>query len=252
MFDKLKEYFANKKAEKAVMESPIHLVAMKAGLEANIETGMDKAVQKNKRIGEMQGEWIAMQINSLVSSKDQFLSLREQYANAMLEFGFYEVLVLNKKDDPTGLTKLNGISGELNKHLAKLIKVNKKLKELIHGVQTDKIDNKFIIQFIDGLYKNTAFKFRVIDAIRRHLKDYNQNLKKDWMKPFRYCVCVAMEHDFRKELKLKTLISDINKIQYSTFVNTVLNGHKYPDLEFIEGHKDAIKDKRLYFPKSFS
>ena len=68
------------------------------------------------------------------------------------------------------------------------------------------------------------------------------------MKPFRYCVCVAMEHDFRKELKLKTLISDINKIQYSTFVNTVLNGHKYPDLEFIE-HKMQLK--RLYFPKSF-
>ena len=51
MFEKLKEYFAMKKVEKAVMESPIHLIAMKAGLEANIETGMDKAVQKNKRIG---------------------------------------------------------------------------------------------------------------------------------------------------------------------------------------------------------
>ena len=170
----------------------------------------------------------------------------------MLEFGSYEVLVLNKKDDPTGLTKFKGISGELNKHLAKLIKVNQKLKELVHGVQTDKIDNKFIIEFIDGLYKNAAFKFRVIDAIRRHLKDYNQNLKKDWMKPFRYCVCLIKEQDYRKELKIKTLISNINYIQYSTFVNTVLNGHKYPDLEFLEGHKDAIKDKSLYFPKSWS
>ena len=64
-------------------------------------------------------------------------------------------------------------------------------------------------------------------------------------------MCVWYEHGFRKTLKLKTLISDINNIQYATFMNTVTNGHKYPDLEFLEGHKNSIKDKSLYFPKSW-
>ena len=30
-----------------------------------------------------------------------------------------------------------------------------------------------------------------------------------------------------------------------------MNGHKYPDLEFLDGHKDSIKDKSLYYPKSW-
>ena len=102
-----------------------------------------------------------------------------------------------------------------------------------------------------GFYKNMAWKFRVMDAIRRHFKDFNPNFKKDWMMPFRFCMCVWYEHGFRKTLKLKTLISDINNIQYATFMNTVTNGHKYPDLEFLEGHKNSIKDKSLYFPKSW-
>ena len=29
-----------------------------------------------------------------------------------------------------------------------------------------------------GLYKNMAWKFRVMDAIRRHFKDFNPNLKR--------------------------------------------------------------------------
>ena len=59
--------------------------------------------------------------------------------------------------------------------------------------------------------------------------------------PFRFGMCVWYENGFRKTLKLKPLISDINNIRYSTFMNTVTNGHKYPDLEFLEGYKDSIK-----------
>ena len=90
-----------------------------------------------------------------------------------------------------------------------------------------------------------------MDAIRRHLKDSNTNLDKDWMMPFRFCMCVWYEYKFRNTLKLKQLISPINHLQYSTFLNLVTNGHKYPDLEFLEEYKDRIEEKSLYYPKKW-
>ena len=70
-----------------------------------------------------------------------------------------------------------------------------------------------------------------ISSYGRHqniLKDSNTNSDKDWMMPLGF-VCVLYEYRFRKTLKLKQLISPINFVQYSTFLNLVTNGHKYPD-----------------------
>ena len=249
MFDKLKEYFATKKVQKAIKNSPIHQVAIKAAHEANKEIGLDKLVEKSEKVRSLQGDYILKEVDELANSKDPFITMREKYANEMLAFCQYQVLVLDKKkEDPTGLLKYKGISGELINHLPKLIKLDKGLKETFHGLPSDNLDKKAINDYVMGIYKNMAWKFRVMDAIRRHLKDFNTNQDKDWMTPFRFCMCAWYENSFRKTLKLKPLISDINNIQYSTFMNTVANGHKYPDLEFLEGYKDSIKKKELYYP----
>mgnify|MGYP001229187065 CR=1 FL=1 len=253
MLDKLKEYFATKKVEKAIKNSPIHQVAIQAGIKANKETGLDRLAEKSEKVRSLQGEYILKEVDELARAKDPFILMREKYANEMLSFCMYQVLVLDKKvkDDPTGLLKFKGISGELINHQSKLIKLDKDLKQKFHGLPSDNLDKKAINEYIMGFYKNMAWRFRVMDAIRRHLKDFNSNLEKDWMMPFRFCMCVWYENSFRKMLKLKPLISDINNIQYSTFMNTVVNGHKYPDLEFLEGYKDNIKDKSLYWPTNW-
>ena len=249
MLDKLKEYFATKKVEKAIKNSPIHQVAITAAHKANKEIGLDELVEKSEKVRSLQGDYILKEVDELANSKDPFITMREKYANEMLAFCQYQVLVLDKKkEDPTGLLKYKGISGELINHLPKLIKLDKGLKETFHGLPSDNLDKKAINGYVMGIYKNMAWKFRVMDAIRRHLKDFNTNQDKDWMTPFRFCMCVWYEHGFRKTLKLKPMISDINNIQYSTFMNTVANGHKYPDLEFIEGYKDSIKKKEFYYP----
>jgi len=249
MLDKLKEYFATKKVEKAIKNSPIHQVAITAAHKANKEIGLDELVEKSEKVRSLQGDYILKEVDELANSKDPFITMREKYANEMLAFCQYQVLVLDKKkEDPTGLLKYKGISGELINHLPKLIKLDKGLKETFHGLPSDNLDKKAINGYVMGIYKNMAWKFRVMDAIRRHLKDFNANQDKDWMTPFRFCMCVWYEHGFRKTLKLKPMISDINNIQYSTFMNTVANGHKYPDLEFIEGYKDSIKKKEFYYP----
>ena len=249
MFDKFKEFFATKKVEKAIKNSPIHQVAIKAGVAANKEIGLEKLAHKSEKIRNLQADYIIKEVHELAHAKDPFITMREKYANAMLEFCEYQVLVLDKKKgDPTGLLKYKGISGELINHLPKLVKLDKGLKETFHGLPSDNLDKKTINTNVMAFYRNFAWKFRVMDAIRRHLKDVNTNLDKDWMMPFRFCMCVHYEHGFRKTLNLKPIISDINKFQYSTFMNIVTNGHKYPDLEFLEGYKDSIKDKSLYYP----
>ena len=200
----------------------------------------------------LQSDYIIKEVHELAHAKDPFITMREKYANEMLAFCEYQVLVLDKKkEDPTGLLNYEGISGELINHLPKLIKLDKGLKETFHGLPSDNLDKQAINDYIMGFYKNMAWKLRVMDAIRRHLKDSNTNLDKDWMMPFRFCMCVWYEYKFRNTLKLKQLISPINHLQYSTFLNLVTNGHKYPDLEFLEEYKDRIEEKSLYYPKKW-
>ena len=50
MLDKLKEYFATKKVEKAIKNSPIHQVAIQAGIKANKETGLDRLAEKSEKV----------------------------------------------------------------------------------------------------------------------------------------------------------------------------------------------------------
>ena len=247
MFNKIKKYFSDKKDEKEVLNNPLYVVALKAGLKANEDLGLDKMAEKFRSI---QGEYIGQQINLIGTAKDGLLALREMCSNVMLELCSYEVLNLNKDEtDPTGLLKHPSISGELHKYIGKLFKNDKKFKELLHGIKHPaKVDEQYYKNLISGFYRHAAWKYEVVNAIRVHLKDFNTNVGKDWMNPFRFCVSVWQEADYRKKLKLKPLVSDINKIQYSTFTNLVLNGHKYPDLEFYESYKDSIKKKELYYP----
>ncbi len=250
MFSKIKKYFSDKKDEKAILKSPLHLKAMKAGLAANKELGLDKMAEKFRT---MQGEYIGERVNELLLAPDQFKLLREMITNAVLELSSYEVLIIQKdKNGSQGLLKHKGISGKLHQDLDKLYKNDKKLRENLHGTKNpEKITTKYLYTLTNGFYIHAAWKFTVINAIRIHFKDYNSNIDKDWITPFRYCSCVWHEGQYRKTLKLKQIVSDINRIQYSTFTNLVLNGEKYPDLEFLEANKETIKDKSLYFPKKW-
>tara|TARA_B100000886_G_C20391576_1_gene478503 strand:- start:433 stop:1188 length:756 start_codon:yes stop_codon:yes gene_type:complete len=251
MFDKIKKYFSNKKEEKAILNSPIHVVAINAGLKANKELGLEKMADK---IANMQSDYIMQKVHDIAHAEDAFIALRKQIVEVILELCSNEILCVDNKNknDPTGLLNHPGISGELHKHIVKIFKVDKNFKEKLHGIKTtEKIDDKFLKSLVSGYYRHAAWKYEVINAIRLHLKDFNSNLEKDWVHPFRYCMSVFYENSYREKLKLKLLISPLNNIQYSTFTNFVLNGHKYPDLEFRESHKASIKNKSLYFPEKW-
>ena len=251
MFDKIKKYFSDKKDEKEVLKNPLYVTALKAGLKANEEMGLDKMGERSRS---MQGEYIGMRVNELLIAEDQFIKLRDIFANAVLELSSYEVLIMEDgKNGSQGLLDHPGISGKLFTHLDKLYKLDKNLKELLHVTKKPKnVKSNYLYELTKAMYTHAMWKFKVMSTIRVYLKDYNPNIEKDWVNGFRYCTCVWYEAQYRKTLKLKQLISDLNLIQYSTFTNLVLNGEKYPDLEFNETYKASIEDKSLYFPDEWN
>ena len=133
MFGKIKKYFSNKNDEKAVLKSPLHVTAMKAGLDANKELGLDKMAEKFRA---MQGQYIGERINELLLAPDQFKALREMIVNVVLELSSYEVLIVQKgKNGSQGLLEHEGISGKLYQELDNLYKTDKKFKENLHGTK---------------------------------------------------------------------------------------------------------------------
>ena len=77
MLDKIKNYFADKKVEKAIKNSPIHQVAIEAALKANKEIGLDTLAGKSEKVRTLQGEYILKEVNELAHAKDP-LSPREK------------------------------------------------------------------------------------------------------------------------------------------------------------------------------
>ena len=250
MFKKISEFFENKKIAKALEKSPILQVAAIASVEAMKEVGFEKSSDKFKK---MIGNHLANQVNKVVLAPDQHLAFREVFAEIILKFSRYQVLVLKPKDkDPTGLKGLPGITGELNKHAIKIAETDSITKEILHGDKN--VPEKLTYEYMDShfltYYKLAAWEYRIFDAIRRHLKDFNSNQERDWVKPFMYYMCVHNEWSFRNELKLKQE-NLWGSFLESTFLDIVISGETYPDLKFYETYKDQIKKKEIYYKKNW-
>tara|TARA_Y100000741_G_scaffold228631_1_gene174644 strand:- start:766 stop:1515 length:750 start_codon:yes stop_codon:yes gene_type:complete len=249
MFKKFSEFFENRKAAKALKESPILRVAAIASVEAMKELGLEKTSDNFKN---MIGKHLATQVNKVALATNQHLAFREVFAEIILKFSGYQVLVLKPKvKDPTGLRGMPGITGELNKHAIKIGKTDSITKEILHGDKN--VPKKLTYEYMDshflGYYKLAAWEYRIFDAIRRHLKDFNENAERDWVKPFVYYMCVHKEWSYRNTLKLKQEIG--SSYLQSTFLDIVISGETYPDLKFYETYEHQIKTKEIYYKKNW-
>ena len=89
-------------------------------------------------------------------------------------------------------------------------------------------------------------------ACRVNLGDNNSDEDRDWYRPFLHAQCVFSESLFRQDLELgpapgirdETLVPVI----YSTFMNIVLSGDRFPDLAWREQFKKDIEDGSLLPP----
>ena len=212
------------------------------------ETGLDKISDKMKK----PAQELAEDILNIINSDNQILAMRQKYAEAILVYARWQVLVNDKiEKDPNNLVGLPGITGELREHLVKIGEVDSLIKEDLHGLKDvpDKLTLKYMKEYVRGRYLFWYWRQTVFNTLRVGLKDVNQNPKKDWEKHFFYSVCVCHEYDFRYEINLKENIDFPQKLMNSTFLDIVLSGEKYPDLAFYEANKEAIENKQLFFKK---
>jgi hypothetical protein len=250
MFKKISEFFENKKIVKELEKSPILQVAAIASVNAMKEFGFDKLSDAFKK---KIGGHLANQVNRVVLADNQLLAFREVYAEIILTFSKYQVLVLQPKiEDPTGLRGLPGITGELNQHAIKIAETDEIIKEKLHGDKNvpEKLTQEYMHSHFLGYYHLAAWEHKVFSAIRRYLKDFNENENRDWEKPFVYYMCVHHEWQFRNQLKLKQK-NLWGAFLESTFLDIVISGETYPDLKFYETYKDQIKKKELYYKKNW-
>ena len=244
------DFFIERSAKKKLANDPIFIAALNASETALKETNLYKIRDKLTK----PAEELAEEINSILTSEDRFMACRKKFAESILAFSKYQVLVLDKddpNDDATGLMGLPGITGEIRKHLVKIGERDELIAEDLHG-QADtpnKLNFEFMKNHVRAKYLIWYWRTIVFNTIRVGLNDNNSNPNKDWRKHLLYSMCVCNEYKFRELLKLKQEVTIEQELLNSTMLNITLNGEKFPDLAFYKQYKDKIDSKKLFFKK---
>jgi hypothetical protein len=169
----------------------------------------------------------------IIDSDNPLVKNREFLSSSVIECADLQVLVLTKETDTSGILNVKGISGELKEHIVEIAKINKALREYFYGFN-EELDFDFIWSDILFRYRLRASAMNVYSAMRVLYDDTHSVKEKDWFRPFFAAMCVYSESNYRKEIGLQSLFPDnpLATLQYSVFLNMVINGEKYPDLSW--------------------
>jgi hypothetical protein len=193
---------------------------------------------------------ILKEVTEVILAGNQVQANREKLTNAVLQMAKYQVLVLpapsESEEDTTSLRGQPGITGELKAHIKLIAEKDKEIKELAWSLdnptEQDIYEACLFQCWVTNLYAN------VFHMLRMHLKDHPPNLEKDWFRPFVAAICAWEEHNYRKLIELPDALSkdgrsgELEALKYSTFMNMVLDGSKYPNFEWQEAYKTQSVD----------
>jgi hypothetical protein len=181
------------------------------------------------------------EVMNVATSSDPRMANREKLTNCLIEYAQFQVLVIDPPlaDDPTGLRGQPGITGELKAHLFELAQKDKELREFMHAFDTAKD--------WDDVWDPVLFRYRIVFAwthvfhmLRFAFDDVNHAEGKDWFKPYGAAMCAWWEHQYRMALGLTPSLdssatkADLKALMLSGFTNCVMEGARYPDLEWRE------------------
>jgi len=180
-------------------------------------------------------EKLINQCIEIIDSENPLIKNREFLSSSVISCADLQVLVLTKETDTSGLINVNGLSGELKEHLLKISQVNKTQKEYFYAF-SEELDFDFIWSDILFRYRLRMSEMNVFSAMRILFNDTHPVKEKDWMQPFFAAMCIFSESTYRNEIGLPSLFSQtpLATLQYSVFLNMVINGEKYPDLSWRE------------------
>jgi len=241
-------WFKNFKEKRNVCEiekNPIYSIAMASAAETlnNKSHGLGKHASDNFKKDLIKN--LPEAIIKIVLSENPIMANREAFAGNLIMTAKYQVLVLPDENEPeedvTGLREKLGISGKLKKHIKEIAEKDEEIKKLAWGM-----DNPNEVDLYEAcLFRYWTYHFwtSVYNTIRLQLNDFHADPEKDWYRPFFEKMCAWEEQQFREKIGQEDILDDstpagrLRGLKYSTFMNIVLNGHKYPNLEWEEHYK---------------
>lgn len=245
MLSKLFDNFKAHRVLRTLEKNPVYEVALAAVREtlADSSTGLGKhASQKFK---EELAERLIQDVGEIVTAQNPIMANREKLASYVLEMAKYQVLILpspaESEKETTGLRGGPGVTGELKAHLKQIAEQDKDISELAWSLNNPTHQD---------LYEACLFKYwigalmaNVLQRTRIALGDYHPSPEKDWYRPFVAAMCAWEEHNYREAIGLPDVLATQDDygsnagLKYSTFLNTVMSGAKYPNFEWEQNFK---------------
>lgn len=250
LFKNILNAFVSRRANDAIERSPILRAALFRSSAAFASTGLKDFSEKVKI--DMSEELLNC-LTDIVYSKDRVDRCRYFFVSAVVEFCKYQVLVLPPmpEDDETGLRGTQGVSGELKPLLLDICQKNAQIKEVMYGL----VDNPTYGDVWDTVlvhYWKWWWWTETLNVCRIEMGDSNPIKENDWNRPFIHAMCVFSEDGFRRDLGMPPgpgiVEPSLAPLQYSTFVNFVLNGERFPDLAWRTYYKESIDGNVLCPP----
>lgn len=250
MFQWLKDALAFRQASKVLLSSEILQVGMLKSSTTFDSLPLKDSISEETKLSLSRSllESLAM----IEDAQDQVAACRELLCNAVISYANYQVIVMAPppEEDPTGLRDQPGITGELKERRVELAEKNESLKEELYGAVSEVTENT-VWDWCLLNYWRWWWWMHTFNAVRVHLKDYNE-ANEDWFQPFIHSQCAFAEDVYRRDLGMPSALNPerigITGVMFSTFMNFVTDGSRYPDLAWREHWADSIADGTLTLP----
>lgn len=242
MLGNLLEKWNIKRAIASMEKDPLYKIAIRAIRESLADTSYGLGKYASQKFREELAGDIVKEVSVIIISENRLMTNREKLSSAVLMMAKYQVLILpsehDDEEDATGLRGKPGITGELKSHIVEISQKDKVIKELAWGLGNT--TEKDIYDACLFRYWAWGLRAQVFQSLRLQLKDHHHDPEKDWYRPFVEAMCAWEEHNYRITIGLPDVLSTQDEfgsmaaLKYSTFMNMVLDGTKYPNFEFQE------------------
>lgn len=187
--------------------------------------------------------------NTILNSKNPFITNREFICEWVCEMAAFGVIIvpLSPEKDWTGLRSFPGVSGELKVHIKEIVEKDQDMKQFIWSAGIGSDDVPSIVDACTARFILARAHVDIADEIRKIVLDFHSDVSKDWLKPFISAQCAFNEYWYRQNLGLEDISREgendfVGGLKYSSFLNYVLNGERYPNFVW----KEEVKRMNNY------
>jgi Trp operon repressor len=153
-------------------------------------------------------------IEKTLFEQDKIKAVRLRLMNLMFSCAEMDVLLMKPP------TIHNLLSGEMSEKIIELLNVNESLNQKITSEITAPLTLELAESEISDIYLQRHFYMAAYNTVRISLKDFSNDLKKDWYRCCYISFCIWMEDTYRSQLDMPKLIENQMKaIAFSGWVS---------------------------------